>query len=436
MFHYLQRIAKTMRKNHTDHPQAINDLLACVYQCNAEDRSNVEQALKSGTLSSVGTKYSDSEINEMKRSGRFRKRHARFMRKEIFGADAINVGLQAWFDRYKCSTVTPGAAEPGGRRDPNNGLTLFTTETREAVENCKIKSQHIQDPVGLDLYERILPHPNSPHGLIEYLSRRGESNLEAVHNMLANFGNSGMRESLADNLNLTGTARYNLSIRHKLRLTKLAANDPSRKKIPAAWETEISYYNHSQLAHINSLAKDAGVNAIPFPDAEPLCADTGERFFSEYITWMNKEKPRQDENDFCLCKECKSSPVAAIVPAAAAAAAAAAAPAPPPRQEPRGPAVPIGNPNQLQPALTQQQVALLWNTVHRPPPVNWPWYTSVGNMSTGGAVGNSPSSPAFCCPLYEGCCHNGRRGRPPHSVTCHEFGNHGAIRRKRKNNED
>ena len=41
-------------------------------------------------------------------------------------------------------------------------------------------------------YDIIASNPNSKHGLKEYLSRRGELNLESFHLMLAHFGNTGM----------------------------------------------------------------------------------------------------------------------------------------------------------------------------------------------------------------------------------------------------
>jgi hypothetical protein len=90
--------------------------------------------------------------------------------------------------------------------------TLFTPETQEAVLNCKDKAQYLQDPFPLEqMYRVIKPNPNSTHGLKEYLSKRGESNLEAFHLSLAYFGNCGMRDSLANNLNLTGTAQHNIA---------------------------------------------------------------------------------------------------------------------------------------------------------------------------------------------------------------------------------
>jgi len=136
---------------------------------------------------------------------------------------------------------------------------------------------------------------------------------------MSHFANSGMRASLADNLNLTGTVRYNLAIRHKRALTvdsdpkiREPSASPStrtsitleeRKKIPASWEKVVPYWNHSELQHVNKLAKRINID-IPFPHAEPLTPDTGERFFSEYLISRRKFTQKFDENDLCLCLAC------------------------------------------------------------------------------------------------------------------------------------
>ena len=138
------------------------------------------------------------------------------------------------------------------------------------------------------MYFPIPPNPNSRHQLTEYLSKRGESKLESFHDRLANFANTGMRDTLADNLHLTGTARYNLSITHK-RLFLTRINKDDRKHMPAAWEKVVPYWNHSELWHINLMATDIGID-MPFPMAEKLPLDNGERFFSEYMKLVEPMK--------------------------------------------------------------------------------------------------------------------------------------------------
>ena len=102
------------------------------------------------------------------------------------------------------------------RPDPIHLVPLFAHETRDAIKNCCDKAQCAPDPLPMDqMHDIIPPNPNSKHQLTEHPFRRSESKIEAFHDCLSNFGNSGMRDSLADNLNLMGTARHNMSIRHK-----------------------------------------------------------------------------------------------------------------------------------------------------------------------------------------------------------------------------
>jgi hypothetical protein len=152
------------------------------------------------------------------------------------------------------------------------------------------------------MYDKIPPNPNSPHQLTIYLSKRGESKLEAFHDRFAHFANCGMRTSLADNLNLLGTARYNLTIRHKRGFLSVR-NKEQRRAIPVAWELVVPYWNHSELWYINNLAASVGI-ALPFSNAERLPKDNGERFFSEYITSVRPASQKYNNLDFCMCSFC------------------------------------------------------------------------------------------------------------------------------------
>ena len=185
--------------------------------------------------------------------------------------------------------------------------TLFSSETKEAVNECKKKAACLLDPLPLEqMYDVTPPSPTSTHQLNEHLSRRGESCLESFHLMLAHFGNCGMRTSLADNLNLCGTARYNLSIRHKRHL--LTLQNTHRQKIPAAYESMVPFFNHTELHYINRMAIAAGITIpnVPFHRVEILPKDNGERFFSEYLDWMKTTKPGNHKNDLCRCKLCSN----------------------------------------------------------------------------------------------------------------------------------
>ena len=312
MFHHVQRLTRTLKKNHVDHFRAANALLNCIYHCNDEDHENLLTALKEGTLSG---KCSDDETSELKSTKTFKQRCDRHLRKEMRPPNILCSMLDDWFDQFKCSS-SDNKRPARGRKDPVSGDTLFSCETKGTVEECKKKSMHLQDPLPLDeMCDVMHPNPNAPHQLKECLSRRGESCLESFHLMLAHFGNCGMRTSLADNLNLTGAARHNLSMRTKRRLIDLTLeNTEARRKTPAAHESVITFFNDAELLHVNQIAIQAGTSPhnLPFKCVEDLPADNGERFFSEHLTHMRQNRPRHDVNCRCLCDECGVT--AAVLP--------------------------------------------------------------------------------------------------------------------------
>ena len=305
LFHHVQRLTRTLKKKHMDHFAAITSLLHCVHTHNNEDHENLLRALKEGTLS---TKHNDDEMSDLKSTKVFRQRCDRYLRKEIRPPHILCSMLDDWFDQFKC-TSSDGSRPARGRKDLITGDTLFSSETKTTVEECKKKASCIQDPLPLEqMYDVMLPSINSPHQLKEHISHRGESCLESFHLMLAHFGNCGMRTSLADNLNLTGTARFNLSVRHRRRLIALTPENTDRKKIPAAYESIVSFFNHSELHYINNIAIQSGVSQqhLPFKQLEDLQPDNGERFFSEHLDWMRYTKPRYDKLCRCLCVGCRN----------------------------------------------------------------------------------------------------------------------------------
>ena len=79
--------------------------------------------------------------------------------------------LDNWFCKYKV-TASEGPGPARGRLDPIRGYSLFTQDTKAAVDNSKLKAQFLSDPFSFDeMYDAISPNPNCPHQLIEYLSK-------------------------------------------------------------------------------------------------------------------------------------------------------------------------------------------------------------------------------------------------------------------------
>lgn len=304
LFHYIQRIVKTLRKPHPQRLQALTDLRMCIYAYEPTDLSNVIRCLNDGTLG--GKKHHSAEIEQMRRTGEFHNRFQKYLRKVILDPVTILHNLDLWWDKYKVTSSDPVNRPARGMRDPASGLGLFTEQSKATVARCKERAKELQDPRPVtDLYREIKASPLSKNKLSVWCSLRGESRLESFHDPLAHFGNGGMRHELADNLNLMGTARHNVRVRHML---KRANEDPAcRAEMPLYVATEPSYFDHTKLTFANGLARATGYGEIPFPDARDLPDDTGERFFAKYYngqTDRNREYRVLPDSDMCTCYMC------------------------------------------------------------------------------------------------------------------------------------
>jgi hypothetical protein len=306
LFHFLRRIIKTLRQNHMHFHKALTDLLFAIYKFYPPDYEKLLRALKNGTLN--GKLHSEMDIEELQACKTFRQRYNKYLRKQIHETESIRTNLHQWHCKYK-GKASEGASPAEGKVDTRTGQTLFTEGTKDAVINCQHNSMFLQDLLPTrDMYREIKPPPGAKHNLSEWMSQRAESKLEKYHGNLANFGNSGMGRELCDILNLCGTARYNLAIRHRIALSETAGGVAERS-VPVAWQTVVSNYNHTQLAHINKMAEEAGADDVPFKWVEPLPEDNGERFFSEYLDQRKQiiqQFPNQLE-DRCPCAKCTTT---------------------------------------------------------------------------------------------------------------------------------
>ena len=89
LFHYEKRIISTLKKKHVDYLQAITDLLGCLYAYHPPDYEKLLSALKNGTLSGSGKKYSSNEITQLQGSTIFRDRYAKYLRKQVKSPETI-----------------------------------------------------------------------------------------------------------------------------------------------------------------------------------------------------------------------------------------------------------------------------------------------------------------------------------------------------------
>jgi len=195
LFHCQKQIVSTLKKNHIDYNVAVTDLLAGLYSYNAKDYELLLAALKDGTLSRSGKKHTSDDISDMKRSSMFRDRYSKYLRKVLHQPETICQMLDDWFCKYKVTSSDPINSPAGGRLDPVRLEPLFTSDTKPAVDNCKEKACYLSDPLPLEqMHQSIQPNPSSTHQLIEHLSLRGESKLEAFHDRFAHFANCGMQQ--------------------------------------------------------------------------------------------------------------------------------------------------------------------------------------------------------------------------------------------------
>ena len=145
MFHFLQRIVRTLRQNHVDYIKAVADLCSCLYRWEKDSYNTLLKAFQEGVFP-AGPKTCE-EIHQMQFTKTFKRNYSKFLMKEMYPAETAQQNLKHWFARYK-ATATDETTDPaGGRLDPNNGKKLFTPDTRKVLEECLKKVEYITDPV-------------------------------------------------------------------------------------------------------------------------------------------------------------------------------------------------------------------------------------------------------------------------------------------------
>jgi len=197
-------------------------------------------------------------------------------------------------------------------------------------------------------------------------------------------------------------------------------DEKTRSVTPAGWETIVPYFNHSELSHVNKLAQQAGIvgmAGLPFPEAEPLMMDNGERFFSEYLSWLKEKKPAISPDDLCLCCSCTGTEIQATRPVDW------------PRFRLDGPSNVLVAEEEQQQQTQQQETPQNKTNVICPLPTN-PFLI---NMTPSPGWFMVPSAPVMwinpymmphtnwnhCCRKHKECCSQlDRRGRPPHDDGC------------------
>jgi hypothetical protein len=301
LFHFMNRILKTLRKEHKDFKAATASLQESIYYLDPGDLEKVEQCIRKGLLAkgANGIKCPDANVKSKARTYRGN------IRIWTYDKETISNRLQGWLNLWVDNV------------DDNIGLPLFTEETIKSVGEQLTKVKWIVDLLSKDeLYYEVKPGIRSKTGLSTYIGARGvESKLEKGHHSIAHFANGGMRRSFADFLGMAGIALYNLRIRYRLKVAELEPKE--RVKIPSAFQNAPAFTNHLRLSYINKLAEQSGFKKTVHDEVEILHPDNGERFFSEYLMQQRERANQKIEYDEklnrCLCMLCgKRNPYAKI----------------------------------------------------------------------------------------------------------------------------
>lgn len=300
-FHFLQRITKTLNKEHADWKQAIAELSECVYWRNPTDVAKVERCIQDGVIGR--SRGRDGKLlpcprNKIKEKA---KKFRENIRVYSYPKEKIEDNLAEWARRWQ------------GEFDEAIGQYLFNDDTERTVNEQIKKTEYVVDQIDGDLlYTKLLPGKGSESKLDKFVGNRGvESKGEKSNHLIAHFANGNMRRSMADYLNMEGTAKMNLRIRQRRRMAEL---DPKgRAKVPVAFHGVPHFTNHLRLSLVNVLARKAGLGCDVHQDVEVLQPDNGERFFSEYL-FEQKERTENnltasDDVNRCGCKLCKDSRV-------------------------------------------------------------------------------------------------------------------------------
>lgn len=261
LFHFIKRITNEMNDRCEHFYPALNELRECLYRVDPEAEAELHRTLLNGTMN--GTQMTIREITELKQTSKYNRRYSVYLRKIIYGETEIQIKLDGWFTKWsRISASTP----------------LFTRRIEAQLEEAKRKAGGLQDPAEVEMYLRREATSGSNHQLAKYWCLRGESNLEAFHGVLKLFANRGMSPDIADSLCLSGTARYNVCVRHR----RDQNSKPESERDTTKFRETPRFLDHSLLAAVNRKSREAGIGEV-FQNVRLLQPANGERFFSEYL---------------------------------------------------------------------------------------------------------------------------------------------------------
>jgi hypothetical protein len=124
LWHWMNRIFKTMRSRHFQFGDALRDLQMAAYDYVSEDLDLLYSKLKDGSLN--GKTHSEAEIVELMKTKTWTRYSKTYLRKVMHPPSVIKTNLTAWHAKYKYE-ASDGRPAAGGMLDPRSGKTLFTS---------------------------------------------------------------------------------------------------------------------------------------------------------------------------------------------------------------------------------------------------------------------------------------------------------------------
>ena len=296
LFHIMQRIVETLNHRCDWYWKCLSDLKMCFYSYNKTDLNKLIAALKDGTLSSTERKYTDAEIECLRRSKRWKQLYDRFLRKELLPENIARLKLNNWREEYK-------------DKIDNSDRPLFTRDTEKISKEQENKVQYIADNANFDAYREIPPGPRSKHNLSTWQSKRPEAHLENFHKSLAHFANVNMSVGLANCLTMRGAAENNVAVRHTRATAEKKLLFKKTPPLPEHVRRHPPIQDHLLMAHLNKRAKELGLEQS-FYNVRPLPEDNGEVFLSDYFkeqSCRDDKKLTNEETRRCLCHVCSAN---------------------------------------------------------------------------------------------------------------------------------
>ena len=295
LFHLMHRVYGALNEKCDLFMEAIAELKKAIYFYNDSDYKALTKNLRNGKLSKDGATLTDTQIDELRQSKRWKERYSRFLRKKIRATNEVRTKLDIWTAWVK-----------GQVDDKGDPLVQNSQKMDDIIKDQKNIAMYLQDPIGIEMYQEIKPGPRASktHGMSTWKSLRPESFLEYFHQLLAHFANTGMNKKLADTITMRGTAEYNVSARFR---TAVERGEIDRDDVPWHFKHIDIFQDHTLLNWLNETAKAKGMDE-PFKRVTPVAKqNNGEVFFSEYFDEQEeRSKAGLIGDDGCECRLCSS----------------------------------------------------------------------------------------------------------------------------------